>query len=188
MAETLLLFPRPISDASGRLYDARVCGGPMNGSAWEGWIEFVPLNGGEPVRSGRETTQPNRADLEYWATGLTQIYLEGALARALRPLTMPSSAPLPQPIFDGPAPHVVHRPSDEAQTSVLDPFSVYEKGEAMLRQQLAALSPWHIVNILTAYELTDEDATALNGLAAPTLIEKVIAGVAREKRRGAMRH
>ena len=31
----------------------------------------------------RETTQPNLRALEYWATGLTPAYLEGALDRAL---------------------------------------------------------------------------------------------------------
>jgi hypothetical protein len=30
----------------------------------------------------QETSQPNRAALEYWADGLEPIYLEGALARA----------------------------------------------------------------------------------------------------------
>ena len=39
----------------------------------------------DAVRSGRETTQPNLTDLEYWAQGLTPVYLEGALRRALEP-------------------------------------------------------------------------------------------------------
>jgi len=182
MAETLWRFARPVTGPDGRQYDARVCGGPMSAGSWEGWIEFVPLPDGEPVRSSRETTQPNRADLEYWATGLTEVYLEGALGRALRPLAVTPPAPLPPPIFDGPAPHVVS-PADETTASVLDPFSVYEKGEAVLRQQLAALSPWHIVNILVAYELSDEDAATLNRLPASTLIERVISGVERSRRR-----
>jgi hypothetical protein len=54
---------------------------------WEGWIEFHPANGsGSVLRTGRETTQPNLAALEYWADGLEPIYFEGALARAERPL------------------------------------------------------------------------------------------------------
>ena len=44
-------------------------------------IEFVPVHGGTPLRSSRETTQPNKADAEYWASGLTMVYLEGALER-----------------------------------------------------------------------------------------------------------
>jgi hypothetical protein len=34
------------------------------------------------LRTERETTQPDKAVLEYWATGLEPIYFEGALARA----------------------------------------------------------------------------------------------------------
>jgi hypothetical protein len=180
MAATLLRFAQPIADSDGGLYEARVCGGSRSDGTWEGWIEFVPEDGGEPLRSSRETTQPNRAGAEYWATGLTQVYLEGALQRTLKPLVItPPEAP-PPPIFDGPARPVVSAARDEAAVGVLDPFSVYEKGEAMLRKQLAALSAWHIVNILVAYELADEDAATLSRTPTPALIEKVIAGVQRE--------
>jgi hypothetical protein len=36
------------------------------------------------LHTDRETSQPNRAALEYWADGLEPVYLEGALARAQR--------------------------------------------------------------------------------------------------------
>ena len=53
-------------------------------SQWEGWIRFQPSGGGKALTTDRETTQPNRQDLAYWAKGLTYFYLEGALARARR--------------------------------------------------------------------------------------------------------
>src|SRR5437763_1509684 len=66
-------------------YLARVIGQPTDSGTWEGYIELVPLERGRAVlRTGRETTQPNRTDLEYWATGLEPVYLEGALDRARR--------------------------------------------------------------------------------------------------------
>lgn len=55
----------------------------MEDGLWEGWVEFEPVHGGPSVSTGRETTQPNRKDTVYWATGLTPVYLEGALIRAL---------------------------------------------------------------------------------------------------------
>jgi hypothetical protein len=64
----------------------------MPDGLWEGWIEFIPTDGGAPLRSRRETTQPNRDDAVYWATGLTPVYLEGALERALRPAVRPPSS------------------------------------------------------------------------------------------------
>jgi hypothetical protein len=52
---------------------------------WEGWIDFVAADGTRSIESGRETTQPNRADLAYWAQGLSFAYLQGALGRAQSP-------------------------------------------------------------------------------------------------------
>ena len=34
------------------------------------------------LRTGRETTQPDRRALEYWASGLEPLYFEGAFERA----------------------------------------------------------------------------------------------------------
>jgi hypothetical protein len=175
MAETVHQFQQPVAAPDGRQFEARACGGPMAGGTWQGWIEFVPLEAGDPVRSPRETTQPNRTDLEYWATGLTPVYLEGALRRALSgPMTVATTPPQPS-VFAGPAP----RPSrvEVGIDTVLDPFSVYEKGEALLRKQLAALSAWHLVNIIQGYMLSDEDPAVLNRLPAIELIEIIVSGV-----------
>src|SRR5437870_10789933 len=157
MAETLLQFQNPVIAPDGTSYEARACGGQMpGGAAWEGWVEFIPIIGGDPARSGRETTQPNRTDTEYWATGLTPIYLEGALRRALAVRrTIAVTSPQPS-VFASPAPPL-SPPVTGKPASVLDPFSVYEKGEALLRKQLGALSSWHLVNIAVAYELSTRE-------------------------------
>ena len=83
MAEVLVTFSDTITGDSVP-YRARACGREMDDGRWEGWIEFEALDGSTVLRSGRETTQPNRIDTEYWATGLTPVYLEGALDRALQ--------------------------------------------------------------------------------------------------------
>ena len=110
---------------------------------------------------------------------MTPVYLEGALRRALdQPLAVP--VPPPQPsLFDRPAESTVVSPA-EGPTSILDPFSVYEKGEKLLRRQLAALSAWHLVNIALEYELTDLDVATLNRLPAAELIELIVSGVRHE--------
>ncbi len=67
----------------GVTYAVRVCGLERTDGTWEGWLEFHPLDDAAPgLRSDQETSQPNRAAIEYWAGGLEPIYLEGALARA----------------------------------------------------------------------------------------------------------
>jgi hypothetical protein len=83
VAEVLVQFSKPVRDEAGRLYVARACGSPMPDEMWQGWVEFLPADGRSPLATDRETTQPNRTDVEYWATGLSEVYLEGALRRAL---------------------------------------------------------------------------------------------------------
>jgi hypothetical protein len=175
MAEVFLEFPDAVTSPDGKNYTARACGSEMPDGKWQGWIEFVPIGGGEPMRSGRETTQPNRRDTEYWATGLTHVYLEGALRRALKPLVRPLAAEIAPPHFDGPAPANNALPS--STQSVLDPFSVYRKGEALLRRQLSALAGWHLVNIIRRYELSDEDPARLNAQEPARLVEIIVDAV-----------
>jgi hypothetical protein len=105
MAEVLAKFPNVVKEANGRGYTAQACGGPSADGLWEGWIEFAPLDGGPPIRSHRETTQPNRTDTLYWANGLGIVFLEGALHRALQPLTL-EAEPVARPAFKRPAPHL----------------------------------------------------------------------------------
>ena len=174
MAEVLVAFPEAVTSPDGKNYTARACGSEMPDGKWQGWIEFIPIGDGEPVRSSRETTQPNRRDTEYWATGLTYVYLEGSLKRALKPLVRPIAPEIAPPLFDGPAPTTAPPPATE---SVLDPFSVYRKGEALLRRQLSALAGWHLVNIISRYELSDQDPALLNAQEPARLVEIIIDGV-----------
>ena len=67
----------------GTTYVVRVCGEERVDRTWEGWLEFHSIDSSHPFLSTeQETSQPNRSALEYWADGLEDIYLEGALARA----------------------------------------------------------------------------------------------------------
>ena len=176
MAEVLLEYPDAVTSDAGKNYTARACGSPMRGGTWQGWLEFVPLGEGEPIRSARETTQPNRQDTLYWATGLTPVYLQGALRRAQRPVVRPIAADIEAPHFDGPAEPFVTNGGGGTE-AVLDPFSVYQKGEALLRRQLSAFAGWHLVNIIRKYELSDEDPARLEGRPPSQLVETIIAGV-----------
>jgi hypothetical protein len=64
-------------------YVVRICGEERIDRTWEAWLEFHATDNRQPVlRTDQETSQPNRAAVEYWADGLEPIYLEGALARA----------------------------------------------------------------------------------------------------------
>src|SRR5436190_23626307 len=83
MSETLVKFDEPIIGLGRARYIAQAVGRERDDGLWEGWLEFIPVDdNAPPIPSGRETTQPKRTDLEYWAQGLTRVYLQGALSRA----------------------------------------------------------------------------------------------------------
>ncbi len=85
MAAVLVSFNAPVADGLGT-YHARAVGRADADGRWEGWIEFVAVDGVDEVLvTPVESHQPGREQLEYWATGLTPVYLEGALTRARRP-------------------------------------------------------------------------------------------------------
>ena len=176
MATILLTFSTVLTTTEGRVYKARACGREGEHGLWEGWIEFVS-DDGQVLRSGRETTQPNLTDLEYWATGVTPVYLEGALERTLAGPTRATPPPPPPetPAYDRPAPSRAAAP-DVVSHPILDPFSVYAKGDDLLRQQLSALSPWHLRSIIRAYNLASEDVR-LEGLTGAELSALILTGV-----------
>jgi len=178
MAETLLEFQDSVTAPNASTYHARAVGAEVPGGNWHGWIEFTPVGPGEPLCSPRETTQPNRTAVEYWATGLTYVYLEGALARALPRPPKAAPPPISPPAFEYPG-RPIAGPAEENVTSVLNPFSVYQKGEAMLRRQLGALSAWHLVNIILDYKLSDDSRVLLSRTPAAMLIDTIVNGVQR---------
>lgn len=193
MAEVLLQFGTPLIDGTGVIFTAQICGGLAEDELWEGWIEFAPHGAGTTLRTPLETKQPNRNDLEYWATGLTVAYLEGALDRARRS----SSAAAPPagevnaiPECDRPA-SSVRPPADSSSAplpdtsgrvtprshAVLDPFAVYAQGEDVLRKELNALDAGHLRNVIRAYGLVKGLEVDLDVAERSSLAEAIVADV-----------
>ena len=167
MAQILMQFDAPVVHTDGTSYAARVCGREREDGLWEGWIEFVDAATGTVLRTVRETTQPNLRDLTYWATGLSPVYLEGALARILTAPRPVKTTPAPPPHFDGPAPRQEKPPAPP--DSILNPFSVYAKNPDLLAQELTALRGWHLRQIIRDYDLVDEDTIRLENMSEPEL-------------------
>jgi hypothetical protein len=165
MGHVVLTYKTQLTTPDGRIYTVSAWGRQRRDGTWEGWLEFAPDDGSAVITSSRETTQPKLSDLEYWATGLTPVYLEGAMERALTPPV--ASAPLDGPVIGG-----AELPVTEA---VLNPFSVYAKGEDLLRRQLAALSPRHLRAIAVAYGLAPK--ADLEVLTGPELIALIVVAV-----------
>jgi len=176
MAEVLLRFDPAVISKSGDAYRARACGRQRDDGLWEAWIEFEPLSGGETLRSARETTQPNFTDLQYWATGLTPVYLEGALARALNPPRERAQLPRETAAYNSPASPSRGDGKSNGE-AVLDPFSVYEKSPELLAKELRAFRAWHLQQIARAYNLAD-GSTRLDAMSEPELAAFIVDRVA----------
>jgi hypothetical protein len=168
MAQTLVTFDTPVV-RDGRSFRVQACGRERDNGQWEAWLEFEDTATGEVLRSQRETTQPNLKDTVYWATGLTPVYLEGALDRILNPTVPRPIEVVPSPRFDGPAPHPRVRTPVTNREPVLDPFSVYEKSPELLAQELTALRGWHLRQIIRDYDLVDERDVHLEEMTEPEL-------------------
>jgi hypothetical protein len=151
MAEVLTSYAEPVLDDSGR-YHARAIGRLAEEKMWEGWLEFEPLDGGSVIVGAVESRQPEAHDLAYWATGLTPVFLEGALKRALNPLTVHVRVP-EVPVSSAPAARVYKGTPAPRPDAVLDPFAVGIRSLDILRQQLGALNRPRLQNIIAAYEL-----------------------------------
>ena len=185
MSEVLVRFTQPTRSETGELFWSRAMGQLADDGLWDGWIEFAREGDEEVLATERETKQPNRADLLYWAEGLTDVYLEGALARALapeRPLPVSPSLPPMPPSSGGPARHGTPIPHARLSAAaikshvVLDPYATYAEGEDLLRKQLHALSHDHLHNIVEAYEMTD-DVEWAHEATEEELIEKIMDSV-----------
>jgi hypothetical protein len=158
MAEVLASYDAPVIDPTGT-YRARAVGRPAENHMWEGWLEFVSIDDRATVIVGPvESRQPNRHDLLYWATGLTPVFLEGALHRAQNPLKV-SVRPAEVPHSDAPAPRIVTTTRVEpGPEPVLDPFEIGSRSLSVLRQELSALNRPRLVNIIAAYAMNPRES------------------------------
>jgi hypothetical protein len=178
MAHVIIIYRTSPLRVGNVVYTGQACGRERTDGTWEGWLEFLPDDDSSVLRSTRETTQPSLAALEYWATGLTPVYLTGALERTLARAPAVGAEPLLPSVYDQPAPvEAVPNGPPTLPTAVLDPFSVFAKGEDILRHQLAALSERHLRSIALAYELADPMDIDLEALSATELVELITIAV-----------
>jgi hypothetical protein len=83
MPELIHLYADQVRGRDGTIYTVSAYGEARPDGTWEGWLEFQPPGiGAHALRTERETTQPSREALAYWASGLEPVYLDGAFARA----------------------------------------------------------------------------------------------------------
>jgi hypothetical protein len=181
MAEILVKFDEPIAAPGGKTFFAQAVGKEVDGGRWDGWLEFQSVEDDlDALASGRETTQPNRKNIEYWAQGLTMVYLEGALGRAIslaeppreRVPMEPEHSRFAEPATRNSAPPL-SRPTPTPR-AILDPFQVYSQGEDILRSELHALARDHLENIAVAAGIDIHGPGGIKAASKDDLIEAIV--------------
>ena len=185
MDDVLVYFDEPIDAPDGLRYNARACTRQMDDGRWRGWLEFS-YQGADWRSTDVETVQPNRRDVEYWVTGLTRVYLQGALVRALDDSFAGRRARERARDHDaGILPTNTRGPglaaSLSAPRTILDPFSVFAQGEGILRAQLNALNVDQVRNIAAAFNI--ESPETASTLGANELRERIVVAARRHQSR-----
>lgn len=88
MTDVMMDLSESVSDARG-VFHVRAMARERRDGSWEAWLEFVRTDADASVRytTEIETHQHDRVAMKRWASGLTRVYAEGALARARMPQT-----------------------------------------------------------------------------------------------------
>jgi hypothetical protein len=118
---------------------------------WQGWIDKSPLKTVKSLNTQRDNSA-NRTDIAYWLRA-PPVYL-GARCLSAPPAHRDSRDAAGSGV-DGPAPTRFLYPFPSAQRPRA--FSIHSLSTRRANgccAQLAALSPWHLVNIIQAYKLT----------------------------------
>jgi hypothetical protein len=121
------------------------------GDTWQGWLVFERTTDGKRFATDVETTQSNAEAILYWATGLTDAYFDGALARAQNPRPRDTSAvAVPPPVVSSDS-ETHRRRLATIERDVLDCFTRYRTRRLLTRALLAEL-PYAHADVVRALE------------------------------------
>ena len=141
MSEILADLDTTTVSPEGDEYYVQVVGEHLATGVWDAWLEFVPLDDAlEVLRTTTETTQTAREDVVRWSETLTQVYLQGAFARAAD-------------ISDGGSVVRNYETVIADVAAPFDPFEMLPVGNSALRARLRVLTRPELVAIIQNYDL-----------------------------------
>jgi hypothetical protein len=144
MSELIADLELRVVDQSGREYFVNVAAELTANGRWAAWLEFVPLDNTEPLLTDTETYQSTREDVTHWASTLSDVFVQGAFARARAEAEFLERRELatltyPPVVLDTPA--------------ALDPFAVFRLGKDTLRARVRPLTRTELLTIIGEYDL-----------------------------------
>lgn len=142
--ELVLDLEALVTAEDGREYRASVIARPAADGHWNAYLEFVARDSQDVMRTDIETHQATEADLHHWATMLGDVYLRGALDRALA----------------SPAETAAHRLAvahaaveTRGVVAPIDPFELFALGEHVLRRELQLFRRATLLALIINYDL-----------------------------------
>jgi len=169
MSEVIADLAYRLRDAEGREFLVSVAAAQRLAGNWEGWLEFVPLDGTGPLITPIETTQSNRAALQHWAEALEATYVQGAFRRAVAASGEDHESRLA-------ARAVPFEPGPLNDVDLPDPFQLFESGREAMRTRLHALSRLLLQKIIETYGLNPA-AKDLSWLSDRQLVTFIVTAV-----------
>ena len=132
MPEVVADLDYRIVDEIGREYYASVVAEETLDGRWEAWLEFVPLDNDLNVHvTGTETWQTDRASVAHWVSTLSEVYVQGAFARANTTSTRAAVLDRLSASREVESAPGVDRPPD--------PFEIWKLGPEVLRASLSLM-------------------------------------------------
>jgi hypothetical protein len=150
---------RTVVSPNGDEYHVRVAGERLSDGIWVAWLEFIPLDESlDVLLTKTETTQPTQTDIVRWSETLTNVYIQGAFARAV-------NAGNGQSVRVG-------DPEVAAGEASLDPFEVLRRGRAALRARLRVRTRSQLLAIIDRCDLNpaNKDLSQLSDVQLVTFI------------------
>ena len=144
MSELIADLELRVVEQNGREYFVNVAAEPTADGRWAAWLEFVPLDDTEPLLTDTETYQASREDVTYWASTLSEVFVQGAFARAKAETEFLERRAVATP---------THPLVALDTPSALDPFAVFRLGKAMLQSRLLPLTRTELLTIISDYDL-----------------------------------
>lgn len=143
--EIVLDLEPAVTAENGRRYRASVVGTSAADGHWNAWLEFVEPESQEVLRTGIETHQASETNLHHWARTLSDVYLRGAIDRAV-----PSRSETAAHRRAVKLASVATRP---ARAGDLDPFTLFALGEHVLQRELQLFTRAALRALITDHAL-----------------------------------
>jgi len=165
--EIVLDLEPAVTAQNGRLYRATVVARAAPDGHWNAWLEFVsPAQ--DVLRTGIETHQATEADLHHWATTLRDVYLQGALDRAV--FSSIETAAHRRAIAQAAG------AEGRRMAKAVDPNELFALGEHVLRRELQLLRRAALLSLIVKHDL-NRGMLDLSRFTKPQLVAFIVAAV-----------